>query len=181
MTCIVAVKQGNKVYMGADSCVSSQHTYNVDIDDKIYRKGDFIFGGAGSVRVKDVIQYGITIPENIEIPEVERFIRMELVPAIQEICSKNGAIVEQSGSKYSEGALLVAYKNNLWEVWGDFAVTTVKNRNYTSIGSGSDFAMGSFHSTEGLGLTPNKRLNMALEAAVAFQQGCRAPFHYLNT
>jgi ATP-dependent protease HslVU (ClpYQ) peptidase subunit len=183
MTCIVAVKQGGQVFMGADSCASDGFTFITDVDDKIYKLGDFIIGSAGSVRVKDVFQYNITIPENLNIDNIEKFIRVDFVTAYRKILEEHGSKAKHhDGTDANAGAMLVAWKDQCFEIYSDFSVITLKNRTYSAIGSGTYFALGSLKTTENdSNITPKKRILAALEAAEAFQSGVKGPFHTYNT
>ena len=47
---------------------------------------------------------------------------------------------------------------------------------YSTVGSGSIFAYGSLHTTQGMHMTPHDRIIKALEAAAFFDMGTGPPF-----
>ena len=52
MTCIVAIKEGNKIYMAADSAASDGNfSQRTRIDPKIYTVGGYMFGFTSSFRM----------------------------------------------------------------------------------------------------------------------------------
>ena len=49
MTLIIAVKDGNRIYMGSDSCVGGSHQRTIG-RPKIYKRGEFLIGSSGTLR-----------------------------------------------------------------------------------------------------------------------------------
>ena len=77
----------------------------------------------------------------------------------------------------SGGTFLVGHKGRLFAIESDFQVGE-RNMPYASVGCGSNFALGSFYSTEGL--EPKYRLPKGLEAAEMFSAGVRGPFNIIQ-
>ena len=64
MTCIVALKDGNKVYLGGDGAASEEKTGLIlqRIDPKVFRVGQFGIGFVDSFRMGQILQYSWTPP-----------------------------------------------------------------------------------------------------------------------
>ena len=74
----------------------------------------------------------------------------------------------------------LGYKDKLYSVESDFQVGESLD-NYAACGSGEDFALGSLATTEGLGLSPEERIRVALQAASKFSVSVAPPYQIINT
>ena len=92
---------------------------------------------------------------------------MDFLPAVERRCVqlKNSQILVGTEAR------------EIFRLGEDGYIVQVKD-DYTAIGSGADFALGSFHSTAGL--EPSERLMKALEAAAYLDPYVRPPFTVLE-
>ncbi len=64
MTCIVAIIDGNKVFMGGDAAASDDKTGIIfqRVDPKVFKVGQFGIGFIDSFRMGQILQYNWTPP-----------------------------------------------------------------------------------------------------------------------
>ena len=181
MTCIVGFldPKTKKVTMGADSAGVAGYSITIRKDPKIFRNGNFIIGCTSSFRMIQLLRFSFKPPE-IEIWDVYEYMCTSFVNAVRE-CFKNGGFLQ----KYKDGdeqggTFLVAYKDRLFEIQDDFQVAENMN-GLSSVGCGSEFALGSLYSNINTDLTPNEKVLNALEAAAFFSAGVSGPFITFET
>jgi ATP-dependent protease HslVU (ClpYQ) peptidase subunit len=167
MTCIVAVADSKKVWMGADSAATGpgldRWTMNAP---KVWNSGPFVFGVAGNPSVMQTLKTKfIPVLSNQDPYE---YIAGSFVDQLQEVLGPLGA----------DSLLLVGYRGRIFEIVmpQQYLVLEPKD-NYASIGSGAPFALGSLRSSRG---NPQKRITQALEAASTHNAGCAPPFNIIN-
>ncbi len=61
MTCIAAVADGKRVWMGADSYAGNGYTYVLTQRPKLRKVGEFLIGGAGSIRALDAAHFFLDV------------------------------------------------------------------------------------------------------------------------
>ena len=66
MTCIVGFIDKDGVYIGGDSCALStdDYSYNIRQDEKVFQKGEFIFGYSASFRMGQIIRFKLRTPNH---------------------------------------------------------------------------------------------------------------------
>jgi len=167
MSCIVGIVEGKKVWMGAESCASTGDGERVYTKlKKIFKNGPYLIGFVGNVRPGQVIMPNWKPPKDIkDFPDalIERF-------------TEKGCIgVDSEDQTTIQGTnFLIAFKNKLYGILIDFQMNEIDT--YVAIGSGSDFATGSLHTTNSMKFSPEKRIKLALEAAVYHNITCEGPF-----
>lgn len=178
MTCIVAIKEGNKIYMGADSAASggdfSQRTRN---DPKIYVVGGYMFGFTSSFRMGQLLGHSFIPPDRDPRVSLDKFMPTLFIDAVRK-CLKEGGYATKESDAEVGGTFLVAFEGHLFEVYSDYQVAE-NILGYDAVGCGSEIAMGSLHTSyQHTVLYPNQRLEAALLAAEEFSAGVRGPFIY---
>jgi len=181
MTCIAAIVEKGKVFMAADSAgTDSSWGQNIRADAKMFQLGDdMLVGFCGSFRVRDLLKYKLTgvrfDPKHT--PDVAQFMATDFIDSVRQVLKDGGVCNQCDGVETFPAELLVAYKGRLFSVESDFQVGE-QSAPFHAIGSGSDIAQGSLHSTQGLKLTPKKRLDRAMTASERYNAGVRAPFMF---
>ena len=175
MTCIVALRDGDAVVMGADSAGVGGMCIRVRRDPKIYRVGAMLIGFTTSFRMGQLLGYSMTLPDHHEDVSVERYMATAFVDAVR-ACLKAGGFASKSNETEAGGQFLVAYRKRIFEIASDYQIEE-DECGYASVGCGFDLATGSLHSTAALKVAdPRQRVRMALEAAATFSVGVRGPF-----
>jgi len=147
---------------------------------KLFRVGDFLFGGAGSHRVSNILRFTLQHINHENSMDNEEFISRYLVESLRTALRDGGALhtesgIDHIGAKDDTSGFLVGYRGRLFWLAYDLSVSQYETP-YFAIGSGDAYALGSLHASAALAssvqLTPEQRVTMALEAACAFDIGC---------
>ena len=167
MSLVVAIKNKNRVVLGADKQVSTGDTKN-HTNTKIWSLADLdgaIMGSVGSARASQIIQYSNIIDKNnLAAEPTTDFVVCSLVPTIAQTLKSNGIVVEPGEGGLCDlmpNAFIFAYKDNAWMIWNDLSVSEIDE--YFAIGSGSDVASGALYATKEK--NPFERIVTAIDAA----------------
>ena len=169
MTVVAALRTTDSVLMGADSALSTNNNtcQRLLAHPKVFQVGGYVFGVSGNPLFAQMLQFGFAPPQRPdEMPWLE-FMMVNFLPAVERRC------VQLKNSQI----LIGTEAREIFRLGEDGCVVQVKD-DYTAIGSGADFALGSFHSTAGL--EPRQRLMKALEAAAYLDPYVRPPFTVLE-
>lgn len=164
MSCAIGLKQDGEIWLAAEGMGSTDEGVIRHEDcDKIFKNGPFTIAFVGSVRTGQIL-----MPKHFETPK-----DIEYLPNwIQAQCLKYGCLGAGEPGTQIASNFLVVFKKKLYEILEDLQIKEVKT--YSSIGSGSAFALGSLFSTEGL--PAEDRLRIALQAATRFSAECGGAF-----
>lgn len=168
MSTVVGLVQDGKVFMGADSFATT-----VDGDrrhmcvEKLFVNGPYLLGFIGSVRNGQVLKpHHFTPPENV----------LDFPDAVMEQFRNKSCLGIQTETQTAmqEGNILIATPNGeLYELLMDFQLNQIPE--YTAVGSGSPFALGSLYTTRNR-KDPKQRIKAALEAAARYNVATGPPF-----
>ncbi|MFT0175080.1 hypothetical protein ACLKMY_40585, partial [Paraburkholderia mimosarum] len=162
-----------KVYMGADSAAGGSYI-TVRADPKIYRVGPFLIGFTTSFRMGQLLGHNLTVAPRPEGADVFAFMCTTFVEAVRE-CFARGGYARKEHERESAGTFLVGYEGRVFRIDGDYQVGE-NAVNFNACGSGEQAALGALHSTAGMPMLPEIRLERALAAAAEFSLGVRGPF-----
>ncbi len=151
MSLIVAIKDKDRVLLGADKQVSAggkkDHT-----STKIWEVKELpgaLLGGVGSARASQIIQYSQIVDKNAAMRGIDtEFVVCSLVPTIATTLKAGGIVVEpHKDGEFTmmPNAFVFAYKSQAWVIWNDLSVIEISD--YFAIGSGSDVANGALFAT----------------------------------
>ena len=172
MTCIVAIKQSGKVFMGADSAGVGGLSLDICKNPKIYRNGPFILGFTSSFRMGQLLGYSLQVPKQKKDEPIENFMAVTFINAVRD-CLKAGGFSKKENEVETGGTFIVGYKGRIFVIFDDFQVHE-PTQSFTSVGCGDHIAKGSLFSTKHL--NPYSRIKTALRAAESFSAGVRKPF-----
>jgi len=180
MSCAVGINTGKEIYIGVDSCASTEDQYEIRQDEKIFKKGPFIIAFVGSFRMAQILRYSVKFPKQTMKDDFQ-YLCTVFIDRVRGSLHKNGCLMVDPETKTEamDGSLLLAYKKKLYCIDEDFQVGVVTSK-YNSIGSGSPYALGSLYTTEKLNLDPEERINLALESASKFSTSVTPPFTILS-
>lgn len=182
MTCIVGWVEEDKrkgtreVWIGGDSAGinCSSLNYRIRKDEKVFRNGEFLFGFTSSFRMGQLLRYSFVPPEQSKNKSDYEYMCTDFVDSIAKVFEvKKYAQIENN--EISGGFFLVGYNGNLYHVESDFQVG-IPSLNYEAEGCGMDYAMGALHAMRNTKMSPKTRIKKALDAAVEFSAGVRAPY-----
>jgi ATP-dependent protease HslVU (ClpYQ) peptidase subunit len=192
MTCIVAITDGRRIVLGADSAAVSANELQLRATRKIFKKGPYAIGFIRSWRMGQILQYHTEFPEpppHSVDETLEEFMAAKFVEAVRESCaaygfSKRGRItlapdMIEEGQEIG-GVFVVGVSGRLFEVREDFHVARPM-RPYTALGYGAPIALGAlFALQENKRLQLEERAHIALEASEAYSQKVRQPFQFVE-
>lgn len=178
MTCVVSMIKNGDIYMAADSCGSAGGFTVVRSDPKIFIKGPMIFGFAGSFRQGHLLHYKLKIPKHPKKMSDVEYLNSKFIDAVRVLLINNGSAMAHANQESLAGTFLLGYRSNVYQIDYDLQVG-IHSRDYDSIGSGSELALGSLFSTENMANKPKARIFMALSAAAEFNAGVLPPFKLL--
>lgn len=166
MTCIVGLVDGGNVWVGGDSLGSSGSNRVIRSDEKVFLRGEFLFGFTTSFRMGQLLRYAFTAPERKEGIEDHEYLATVVIDAIRD-CLKAGGYAKKTNEAEEGGDFLIGYRGGLYHVGPDYQVGIPANR-YYAVGAGADFALGALHGLSSLRTTQFSAellLTRALEAA----------------
>jgi len=183
MTCIAALVDGGRVWMGGDSAGVSGLDLTVRSDAKVFSLGlgrdRLVIGYTTSFRMGQLLRFGFEPPP---LPAYDdwllRYMVVDFVEAVRTRL-KAGGFTETANGRETAGHFLVGVRGRLFSVESDFQVAEAAD-GYDAVGCGAAYAKGSLHTTAGLDLPAQRRLTLALEAAERHSAGVRGPFEILH-
>lgn len=170
MTCIVGIVQDNVVYMGGDSAETTEDFSMNQCYDKVFLRGEFIYGYSGDSRFCQLVEFCFEPPPITE--PLDAYMVSTWVNALRTCLLSGGYLSKTNNKEEIDGNLLIGVRGRLFHLWGDFACVEYCD-NYGAVGCAYQIALGSLHSTKG---TPKKRIETALKAAERYNASVRSPF-----
>lgn len=178
MTCIVGYAKKGVVWIGGDSAGVGGYCLNIRSDEKVFKKGEMIFGFTSSFRMGQIIRYCLTIPEQYESKDDYEYLCSDFMDALIKSFSDKGFLVEKDKEKIG-GAFLLGYNGNLYTIYSNFQVAKgVKS--YHAVGCGDDLAKGAMFATEKTEWSIEDRIKIALESACEHSAGVAPPFNIVK-
>lgn len=173
MTCIVGISNGIDVYIGGDRGASDGSSIVSLSAPKVYIRGEWIFGYAGSMGIGQMMQC-ITMPDIEKDEDVFMVLRMDVVQAFKSILDDQGITIDEN----TDTNFLIGARGRLFEFNpSDWSVAEIKE---TAIGSGGNFALGSLHTTYSIPIPIVERIEHALKAAITYSPTCQGPIDILD-
>jgi ATP-dependent protease HslVU (ClpYQ) peptidase subunit len=169
MTCVVGVAHEGIVYIGGERAASDGGSIVSMCRPKVIHRGEWLIGYSNSVGVGQLMEF-IKLPTITKDPYIH--IRMDMVEALKKSHDIYG---KEHDENYSD--FLIGAQGRLFEFsTQDWSVIEIQE---SAVGSGSDFALGSLHTSKHY-KDQHKRLRMALEAAIEYSTGCKGPIDILS-
>ena len=180
MTCIVGMIDKNKnIFMGADSAGSNGYDIRTRMDKKVFINGDMIFGFTSSFRMGQLLRYSLKIPKHPSQKDDYSYLCTDFINAVIKCLEKN-KYAHLKDNVIQGGKFIVGYKENLYTIEGNFQIGQI-NIDYTSCGSGEDYATGALYTIADNKQIPTEtKIKRALEAAQEFSAGVRGQFEIIK-
>lgn len=176
MTCIVAIKDGNRIIMGGDSAAVGGLDIGIRKDRKVFKRGEFVFGFTESYRMGQLIQYGDpmpNLPADMPDADLHGWMCIDFIDWLRKTFDDKGWL-EKRHEKEVGGFFLVGIRGHIYIIQDDFQVSE-RFDEYAACGCGENIALGSFHTTRSH-KNAKSRAKAALEAAAYHSAGVSAPF-----
>jgi ATP-dependent protease HslVU (ClpYQ) peptidase subunit len=177
MTCIVGMTTPNNgVLIGGDSAGVMDYDIQSRADEKVFRRGEMLFGFTGSFRMGQLLHYGRLVCPHKDESDLMRWMVGCFVNAARSLFDEGG-VSRKDGDAETCGTFLVGMRGRLFLVDSDYQVGESRDGIF-ALGCGANIALGSLYSTEGR--PPRTRARIALEAAARYSAGVRGPFKILQ-
>jgi len=161
--------------MGADSALSNGWTVRETAYPKLFRNGEFIIGCVESLRMTQILEYHLDVPEQDRAGDREYLVTV-FVEAVRKEFKKQG-FAKVENNEEEGGFFLVGYRGEIYKVENNFQVVSYADA-LIALGGGEDFALGAMKALEHL--PPRERIEKSLEIAAYFSGAVMAPFVVLE-
>ena len=179
MSCIVAVRSKDGIWMGADTLTTYDDYKQITDDKKIFIRDGYMIGVAGKSEFMQKIKHFFELPEIKCGIDIQKFMIGTFARDLKLFAEKEDIISPEQEGKHvlGEGVLLICVANRIFEIDVFFTVTE-QILDYAAIGTGGDHAEGSLHATKNK--SPHERVESALKAACSHVWSCGDEFVFLN-
>lgn len=177
MTAVVGLVHEGRTHLAGDSAATAGYSTSLRAQPKVFRKGSYLLGVAGSVRVLDVVRHCLLLPEPDE-KDLDRFMVTTFIDSLRETLKEAGVSTRTSEAEYTNNSyLLVGVQGRLFEIASDYQVHEPLD-GYAAIGAGYEPALGVLYALPKA--PPARRLRTAMEAAERYNATVRAPFAFIS-
>lgn len=167
MSVVVAVRDGNSVWIGCDSQVTqgyTSRTLNNPNNSKIFRTNDdknTIVGVVGFLRDRDILYCEDNLLNELDIIKGNinfKYIVKTFVPRLFKIMMDNDRILKDEKTlKYINSVFILAHKEKIFQISEDGAVSEIDD--FVAVGSGHNLCRGSLNVT-----TEKNKKQMVIDA-----------------
>jgi ATP-dependent protease HslVU (ClpYQ) peptidase subunit len=184
MTCIVSLKQDDKIYIGGDTAAVAGLSVNVRLDTKVFKNKKMLIGYAGSFRFGQLMRFAFKPPKHETGKDDYEYMCVDVVRSMQKCFGKHGFDGQnKKDEKETSGQMLIAYKGQLYEVYEDYQVG-IPADSFVAIGCGGDLALGAMEALQNVPnsakISAEDKINIALGAAAKFNGGVLPPFNIMS-
>jgi len=135
-------------------------------------------GFKDKINIKKELSNTIMLEKNIYKFDYD-FVVNHIRPRIFSILDENDRLIYCDGAKNMQSELLIAYKNQLFQIGCGGAVTEIDE--YIAIGAGSHFAYGSLYATRYIDMLIEEKCCSAVKAACEHSVNVNYPLVLTNT
>jgi ATP-dependent protease HslVU (ClpYQ) peptidase subunit len=173
MTCIVALRHEDKVYMAGDRGASDDGVILSLESPKVWRVGPYLIGYAGSMD-GERIRHNFK-PTAPNIKDTDKFMQTRFIKELREFYNEFWIDTSKDGDL----SLIIAIRGEIYEhSSGDMSLSRYSVP-YVAIGSGSEYAYGVLYATDKQKNARN-RVMSAVSAAIKFSPSCMGPVDILS-
>jgi ATP-dependent protease HslVU (ClpYQ) peptidase subunit len=179
MTCIVAISDKNKIWMGGDSAASKNDEIITRENKKVFKNGNFIIGFSGSFRVGQILQYGFNPPKQEKNQDDMEYMVIDFIDSLRSTLQFKGLLFQEREGDAHDCEFIVGYKNTFYLIESDFQISKPIG-NYIACGSGAHYAMGALHALKDIDLEPKIKIEKALNASAEYCTMVRGPYEIIS-
>ena len=168
MSCIIGLKHGSSIYIGADSAATTEEGDIRPIKViKLFRKDNYLIGFAGSVRTGQILNTDFFTPED----DIYSFVEI-----LRNTLEHAGCLVTADGGiKMSQSCFIIAHEGKLYEILSDLQLNEIEG-NFTAIGSGTPYAFAALDILSQMDLSPSEIIKSSFEVVSKYQATVRGPW-----
>ena len=176
MTCIIGLVDDGRVFIGGDSAGVADYALTVQADEKVFKRGPFVFGFTDSFRMGQLLRYALPIdkekmPRADDVEGLSGWMRTDFIDSVRKCLREGGFATLDNGREWG-GTFLVGIYGRLFRVGTGFDVLEGADP-FEAVGCGFQLAIGSMATSKG---RATSRVKKALEVSERFSAGVRGPF-----
>jgi len=172
MTIIAAAEDKSGYWIGSDSH-GIVHNISVELGPKLIKKEKYVIGFSNSYRVRDIITENKHFPKTIGSTTSLRKFRDVLKEAmVNDGCMPVGM---DGDTVLHPVSLVIISHNGIYTIDCDYQMHKAKQ--YTTIGAGSDVALGALRATLNISKSGAEAVKQAVEAAIFHSTKCSGNIH----
>lgn len=185
MSVIVAMKHNNRIYMASDS-QTSWGDHKINLLERSNRKIQILNNGillahTGTVKnIKVILSHSDFFDLPLDGTLTKKYIVQNIIPKLYQCYKENNLLSNDSEifAKQLPDSYLIAYKDKLFLIDGEFDVTTLEH--YAAIGSGSDATLAGLEKID-----PEKSISMQLidilKVSASRRHSVSGPYYIIDT
>lgn len=174
MTCIVAISDGKRVYMGGERGNSDTYTIVSSTAPKIFECGSYLIGYAGNSGISQAVIYNFEFPPLGKTTRIDSHMLQVFIPKLRAFVKDNDIKIPENED--DNASFIVGVKGRVYEI--DLSDFQCIEYTEVAIGSGGNYAYGSLYSS--IGKDPISRIKEAVEAAIIYSPTCQGPIDLLE-
>jgi hypothetical protein len=162
MTCgVTVIDKSRRVWIGADSMISSGWDALPSIASKVFEKGHYLIATSGDSRFRQLLQYEINYPE--PTGDLNKFMATIFIAAIRAATKQAGyTTIDKNRESIDSTAIIGVRGGYLYTLYSDYCILPA-TYGFTSIGCARSEALAILFDSQDL--EPEERIERALKAA----------------
>ena len=175
MTIILAIRdKDGDLWMAGDSLASGEgEAYSVR-EPKVFSRGEFTYGYAGSFRLGHLVKHHLKEPKQPSDMSDQQYIMNKWSSELLKVMFAQGYMKEEYNVYSIDGTLIINYRGKMYLLQDDLSIIEPLDP-FLATGAGSSFALGAVAATYNL-MEPPKLLKHVLEVTSQFSPYCGGPF-----
>lgn len=142
MTAIVGIQGKGWSLIAADSLTTyDDKPYYAKGQDKVHKKGDYVFAFAGDAIAGNIAYYLWNPPKYIKTVPTDIFMQTKVLPSLREVMQDNGYVVDTTKDKEAGFDALLSLNGVIYEIDQDY-LWSRDDRGLYAVGSGGAIALG---------------------------------------
>lgn len=179
MTCVVAVIEGGKAYIGSDCAGVSGFDVTERKDPKVFVNDGFLIGYTSSFRMGQLLRFKFKPPEYREEKKcLYEYMCTDFIDSVRN-CFKDGGYARKTNEEEAAGVFIVCHSGRIFKIEADYQVGEALEP-YQAVGCGEDYAKGALFAINDSIMQPFERIEIALKCAEKYSAGVRSPFKILK-
>lgn len=171
MTCVVAYKDKDSIYLGADTQGAAGYDKTDRADFKVFETHGILYGFTSSYRMGQILQYHSTkVLSEVRKEDTFKYVVTHLVPMWRDILKNHGYTTIENNEEFG-GSWVVVIDGRIFVIERDFQVGE-SVLPYSSVGCGMDYALGAMSILHGdSSLNGHEKVVTAIETSMKFSCG----------
>lgn len=177
MTVIAAVVNENGSFIAGDRGASDDNIILPLAHPKVWQLGNYLFGYYGSMDGEKVMyNFEPPVPTALQKKHIDKFMGNEFTKALKEFYDEHFVFVSEKECDF--GMIIIAEGKMYEHDAGTMSMTRFET-DYLSLGSGSEYALGSLYTTQ-TWADGKKRVRLAVEVATKYSPSCMQPIDVVS-